>query len=110
MSKGPEEKFKDNVEKYLDRHHILHYRNNMGFNSGYPDITAIHRGYYVGIELKREDGKGRASGSQLQMIRWIREAGGVAGVVASIDDLKQLLKEVEIQDERKIHDSSKCAQ
>ena len=110
MSKGPEEKFKDNVEKYLDSHKIMHYRNNMGFNSGYPDITAIYRGYYIGIELKREDGKGRASGSQLQMIRWIREAGGIAGVVASINDLEKLLEEAEIRDERKIYDSSKCSQ
>lgn len=107
MSKGPEERFKITVEKYLDKNRILHYRNNMGFNSGYPDITAIYKGFYVGIELKREDGKGHASGAQLQMINWIREAGGIAGVVASIEDLENLLKEVEEIYERKIYDSSK---
>lgn len=91
----PETRFKNQVEKYLNEHRILHFRNQMNSDSGLPDITAIYKGFYIGIELKREDGKGRATKQQEDIIELIKNAGGIAGVVDSMHDLELLLKQAE---------------
>lgn len=67
--------------------------------TGVPDILALVQGRLFGIEVKHqkpgeslEHAKGRASPGQLMQIRRIREAGGYAEVVTSIEEALALVK------------------
>lgn len=91
----PEGKFQDAVQTYLNARKILNFRTQMGWLSGLPDIIAIYKGYFIGIELKRPDKKGVASGQQEYIIDIIRKAGAIAGIVESMEDLENLLEEAE---------------
>ena len=57
---------------------------------GIPDFLVCHRGYFIAIEAKRLDGKGRLSGLQVRELASLREAEAKALVVESEDDLKKL--------------------
>lgn len=91
----PEGKFKKEVETYLNARKIFNFRTQMGYQSGFPDIIAIYKGYFIGIELKRPDDKGVATGQQKQFVEYIRYADGIAGIVESLEDLEKLLEEAE---------------
>lgn len=59
--------------------------------SGIPDILACVNGYFVGVEVKAQNGK--PSELQLYNIRKIREAGGFAVVLypSGFDKFKQFI-------------------
>lgn len=91
---------------YLALRGIFAYRNNTGAFAGThngkrrfvrfgalgaPDIIAVVRGRYVGIEAKRPGG-GRLSPAQLAFHANLRAAGGVALVVRSVDELIEALE------------------
>lgn len=59
---------------------------------GIPDICMVYGGRYFGFEVKRPF-VGKISPIQLQTIRKIREAGGIAGIVTSIEEVKDLIQE-----------------
>ena len=59
--------------------------------AGVPDIIACYRGVFVGIEIKAEGNY--PTKLQLHELEQIRSAGGVAGVVYSVEDVRELLKE-----------------
>ena len=62
---------------------------------GIPDITCIVNGRYYGFEVKRPF-IGKLSKIQEQTIKAIREAGGKAYVVTSVEEVEKiLLSEVE---------------
>lgn len=65
--------------------------------SGVPDILCIapSTGRFVGIEVKRPDGYGKATPLQLRQLENIREAGGVAGIATSVDEALALVREAE---------------
>ena len=58
---------------------------------GVPDYLCCVRGRFVAIEIKRPDGRGRTSKLQDEIIRRIREAGGVAVVAESLEDVERAL-------------------
>lgn len=58
--------------------HVKFFANNFT-KSGIPDILACVDGYFVGIEVKAQNGK--PSALQLYNVRKIREAGGFAMVL-----------------------------
>lgn len=60
-----------------------------------PDVLACYRGTYVGVEVKRAGGGSGPTRKQLYIIEKIREAGGVAGWVDSVDGALALLEEVD---------------
>ena len=62
-----------------------------GVKAGIPDIALIHKGKYYGIEVKTS--KGRLSDSQKQMIERIEDNGSLVGVVRSVGETIELLKE-----------------
>lgn len=59
--------------------------------SGIPDILACVNGYFVGVEVKAQNGK--PSELQLYNIRKIREAGGFAVVLypSGFNEFKQFI-------------------
>ena len=83
--------FQKHILNDLAARGVYHIRYTASTTYGVPDIIAIIDGIFVGIELKREDGKGKASGLQELTIDAIRESGGVAGVVESFEQYNDLL-------------------
>lgn len=61
--------------------------------SGIPDVCMILDGRFYGFEVKRPF-VGSPSKMQLFMIKKIRSAGGVAGIVTSIREAEELIREV----------------
>lgn len=77
-----EKVFENKIKKYLKDHgaYFLKYWAGAQFTkSGVPDILACVNGYFVGIEVKAQNGK--PSELQLYNIRQIRKAGGLAYVI-----------------------------
>ena len=83
--------FQKDVVKYLNKNRIYHMRTQMGATSGYPDIIACYKGFFLGIELKREDGNGRPTEQQLKVQKDIQEANGFSCIISSLLELKRTL-------------------
>lgn len=60
--------------------------------NGVPDILVCYRGRFVAFEVKRESG-GVVAPLQKVQIQRINDAGGVAHVVRSVDEVKKILEE-----------------
>ncbi|MBO0475084.1 VRR-NUC domain-containing protein [Enterococcus ureasiticus] len=91
---GPEKKVEDKIKKYLDSlgAYYLKVHGSMYQPSGTPDILACINGRFIGIEVKRADGKGRGSALQKSKIKKIQDAGGVAFFAKSVDEVSAMLK------------------
>lgn len=77
-----EKNFENKIKRYLKDHgaYFIKYWAGAQFTkSGVPDILACVNGYFVGIEVKAQNGK--PSELQLYNIQQIRKAGGLAYVV-----------------------------
>lgn len=66
---------------YLEARGVFHWRNNTGRRGsvtygypGSPDIIAIHRGRFIGIEVKDE--KGIQSNAQIEFMQRCLDNGG----------------------------------
>jgi len=59
--------------------------------AGIPDIIACVNGRFVALEVKTQSGK--ATKLQEATIKKILNAGGVAAVVRSVDEVRVILKE-----------------
>lgn len=57
--------------------------------AGIPDIIACINGRFYGFEVKTEDG--RTTKLQESTIRKIKNAGGIALVVRSVDEVKAVI-------------------
>jgi hypothetical protein len=69
------------------------YSTSDRWKSGIPDILGCYWGRMVGIELKTTRGKeGSHFKLQLHVLSLIREAGGIAGVCYSVQEVKNLLR------------------
>ena len=76
-----EKSFENKIKKFLDEQgawHVKFFANSFT-KSGIPDILACVNGYFVGIEVKAQNGT--PSELQLYNVRKIREAGGFAMVL-----------------------------
>lgn len=60
--------------------------------NGIPDVCMVLEGTYYGFEVKRPF-VGRPSAMQMQTIEMIRRAGGIAGLVTTVSDVEQLIRE-----------------
>lgn len=70
-------------------------RLQMGAQSGYPDIIVCYNGFFIGIELKREDGKGAPTEQQLKMRMDIESSGGKSVIISSMEELDEVLSSCE---------------
>ncbi len=59
-----------------------------------PDMVGRKVAIFTGLEVKAP--KGRASSEQLNFVARVCQAGGIAGVVRNIEDVKKLLSEVKL--------------
>lgn len=81
------------MKKFLDSQgawYVKFFANSFT-KSGIPDILACVNGYFVGVEVKAQNGK--PSELQLYNVRKIREAGGFAVVLypSAFNEFKQFI-------------------
>lgn len=77
-----EKTFENKIKKYLDScgaWYVKYWAGAQFTKSGIPDILACVNGYFVGIEVKAQNGK--PSEIQLHNVRKINAAGGFAFVL-----------------------------
>ena len=95
MNNRLEKELQNKVIKYLTSRQIQVHRTQMGFESGEPDLWIVYRGMFVGIELKRPDGKGKPTHQQLKKQRDINKAGGFALITDNVNDVRRLLDHID---------------
>jgi len=90
----------DYLEWFSKQHRVYFFRSAAGMvkteqgrmfktgKPGVPDISAIYKGMYWGLEVKNE--KGRQSTSQKQAEEEIKAAGGQYLIIRSLDDIKRV--------------------
>ena len=92
----PETKFKMKVKKYLDEigaYHVKQFGCSLT-KRGVPDILACIGGYFVGIELKAENGK--IDPLQYKNITDINQSGGKGMILypSDFEDFKILCEKL----------------
>lgn len=97
-----EKRFEEKVKKILiDRGAWVLKTWGGGYQrAGIPDLLVCYRGYFMGIELKAENGK--VSGLQEVELDWIRRAGGYSIILrpSYLLDFEMMLDEID-KEERK---------
>ncbi|MDT6519718.1 VRR-NUC domain-containing protein [Enterococcus faecium] len=90
---GPEKKAENSIKKYLDKlgAYYLKVHGSMYQPAGTPDILVCVNGRFIGIEVKRPGG-GTVSALQKSKLNKIENAGGVAIVARSVEDVSTVLK------------------
>lgn len=88
-----EKNFENKIKAWLKDHdcYFVKFFANRMTKTGVPDILASVNGYFVGIEVKAQNG--RPSELQFYNVRKIRESGGFAYIVypSGWDELKEIL-------------------
>lgn len=96
-----ESTFQKKVLKYL-REEVggywikIHASSYQG--TGEPDIVGCYKGKFYAFELKRPDGKGKATELQKYKIKQINEAGGTGRIVDSLDQIIEVFEEEGLKD------------
>ena len=86
-----ESKVQEEIISYLKKNRIYHFRFQAQSNlNGLPDIICLYKGFFIGLELKREKG-GTPTGLQLRKIKAINDNGGVGIIVRSVYEVEMLL-------------------
>lgn len=89
-----ENKFQEEVIKFLKNKRIYHFRFQAQSNlNGMPDVLALYKGYFIGLELKKKGGE--PTNLQERKIKTINENGGI-GLI--IDDIKDIIKLIDLID------------
>jgi len=90
-----ENEVQKDVLKYLKDHRIYHFRFQAQVNlNGMPDIIALYKGHFLGLELKRPNG-GKPTGLQLKKLDAINENGGIGVIIDNIEDMKCLINDID---------------
>ena len=84
------------IQKYLKSIGAWEYKvfGTAYSRAGVPDLLVCYRGFFVGLEVKRPGAK--PTKIQEYEIGTIINAGGIAAVVRSVDDVKKVLQDVPI--------------
>lgn len=88
----PEKKVENQIKRYLDGLGAYHIKihGSAYMPAGTPDILACVNGRFVGIEVKKPNG-GVVSALQKLKIKQIKNAGGVALVATSVEEVEREL-------------------
>lgn len=90
-----ERPFQDVVIKFLKARKVWHFRYTASTTFGIPDIVCLYKGVFIGLELKRPDGEGLASGLQKAMIHSINKNGGIAKVIENLDEVVEIFEQID---------------
>lgn len=95
MKKVLEKTIVNDIIKYLrGQNECFCWKEHGGMygTSGIPDVICCYKGKFIGFEVKRPGGK--PTKLQLHTIDQIKEAGGQAEVVYSVDDVKRMIDKI----------------
>ena len=102
-----EKTFENKIKKFLESEgaYFVKFFANSYTKSGVPDILACVNGYFVGVEVKAQNGK--PSELQLYNVDKIRESGGFAMILypSAFQKFKDFVKG--LKEERYTHDSER---
>lgn len=87
-----EKAIENKIKQYLKTVEDLYFFKEHGGlygTAGVPDIICCYKGRFIALEVKAPDGKPTAL--QEATINRIREAGGVAEVVRSVEEVKEII-------------------
>lgn len=91
-----EGKIQKQIIAFLKRKKVYHFRFQAQSNlNGLPDIICLYKGFFLGLELKREKG-GKASTLQERKIKTINENGGIGVIIRSVEEVDKLLTNIDI--------------
>ena len=87
-----EKAMENKIKQYLKTVEDLYFFKEHGGlygTAGVPDIICCYKGQFIALEVKAPDGK--ATALQDATIKRIRKAGGVAEVVRSVEEAKEII-------------------
>lgn len=89
-----EKNIENKIKAYLKSigAYYVKYFGNQFSQVGVPDILCCYKGRFIGIEVKNE--KGKTSPLQDVNIQQIKDAGGLAIVARTVDEVKQLIDSI----------------
>lgn len=67
--------------------------------SGLPDIVACHRGWFVGLEVKRPGRESTVTTLQAKTLDAIDKAQGISAVVSSVEQASHILAKIDKMEE-----------
>lgn len=95
MPRQPEGKLKARIKAYLQGEGAVIWAIHGGGDpfqeAGIPDLIGCWRGHFLALEIKLPGRERTATPLQVRNLQLIERAGGIAGIVTSIDDVKDLL-------------------
>lgn len=90
-----ESKIQKDILAYLKRKRVYHWRFQAQSNlNGVPDILCLYKGFFIGLELKREKG-GHATDLQLRKLKNINDNGGIGVLIRSVEDVDKIIKSID---------------
>ena len=87
-----EKSIENKIKQYLKTVEDLYFFKEHGGlygTAGVPDIICCYKGRFIALEVKAPDGK--ATALQNATIRRIIGAGGIARIVRSLEEVKEIL-------------------
>jgi len=95
MSNTIEKVVQNKIIAYLKRKRVYHFRFQAQYNlNGLPDIICLYKGFFLGLELKRENG-GAPTQLQLKKIKAINDNGGIGVIVRSVEEVEEILNNID---------------
>ena len=105
MNKKPETNFKEKFFKRLDKlKHCWYYKTQEVSRRGIPDIIMCLRGYFIAIELKKDD-KEKPEALQEYVLKKISKAMG-SSMVCCPENFEKTFEWLEYRDKEGIISSS----
>lgn len=96
MSSKPETVLKDRIVKALEKEfpgiYVVKVHGGPFQERGIPDLILCWNGRFIGMELKY--GPGKPSVQQKFHIQRIRQAGGIAHIVRSVEKAVQIVRKI----------------
>lgn len=92
----PERKLVQKIQAYLDKRGARSFKihgDDSFQEAGIPDLLVCWRGWFIGLEVKLPGNT--PSPIQEKVLREIKEAGGIAEVVTSVEQVVNLLAKLE---------------
>lgn len=95
MSNAIEKVVQDKIIAYLKKKRVYHFRFQAQYNlNGLPDILCLYKGFFLGLELKRENG-GTPTLLQLRKIKAINDNGGIGVIVRSVEEVEKIFNNID---------------
>ena len=83
------------IENYLDKNKIFHFRSGAdGTKSGLPDVVMCYKGRFVALELKKPK-TGKAQGHQKTIAKLIEKSGGITAFPRSLKEVIQIIQRID---------------